>query len=225
MDTFFTIFLVLHIIGGSVGLLTGSINLVMRKGDRKHKMVGRVFVYSMLTAGLSALILSVVHPNYFLFMVGVFTIYMVGTGNRYIYLRMLGINQKPRLIDWTITYTMLLFGVLFVGLGVWSLTKANFFGTVFIAFGAIGLLFVKLDIVNYKGKSDVKNYWLLAHLQRMTGAYIASVTAFIVVNAKHSPVELPPALFWLMPTIILAPLIVRWSRKYEVKITPMHEAK
>jgi len=93
MDTFFTIFLVLHIIGGSVGLLTGSINLVMRKGDRKHKMVGRVFVYSMLTAGLSALILSVVHPNYFLFMVGVFTIYMVGTGNRYIYLRMLGINH------------------------------------------------------------------------------------------------------------------------------------
>jgi uncharacterized membrane protein len=218
MTIIFTIFLVLHIIGGSVGLFTGTVNLVRGKGDKNHKLVGKIFSYSMLTAGISSFILSILHPNYFLFIVGVFTVYLVSTGHRYLYLKMLGSNEKPKSIDWVITMAMLMASLLFIGLGIRHLLAGNNFGIVFIVFGALGARLVKTDFDNYRGRVKAKNYWLLAHLQRMTGAYIAAITAFLVVNAKYSPVELPSFIFWLLPTAILTPLIIAWTRKHKVKV-------
>lgn len=219
MDILFIILLTLHVMGGSVGLLTGTINLVRHKGDKKHRLIGKVFAVSMLTAGFSSLALSIIHPNYFLFMIGVFTIYLVGTGNRYIYLKMLGSDQRATIIDWAITLTMLLAGLLFIGLGIRSLLAQNSFGIVFIVFGALGLRFVQTDFKNYRGSYKEANYWLLAHLQRMTAGYIAAITAFLVVNLKYSPIVLPSAVVWLLPTAILAPLIIAWTRKYKVKLS------
>lgn len=218
MDNLFKIFLTLHIIGGSVGLFTGTINLVRKKGDKNHKLIGKIFAYSMLTAGISSFVLSILHVNYFLFMIGVFTIYLVGTGYRYIYLKMLGSDQRPKILDWAITIGMLLVGLLFIRLGIRHLLAHNNFGIVFIVFGTLGLRSAKTDFDNYRGKLREKNYWLLAHLQRMTGGYIAAITAFLVVNAKYSPVVLPSVLVWLLPTVILTPLIISWTKKYKLKI-------
>jgi len=204
-------------LGGTVGLFAGTITLVRKKGDRTHKLTGIIFSYAMLTTGFSSFALSIMHSNYFLFMVGVFTIYLVGTGNRYIYLKLLGNDQQPTIMDWTITVGMLLAGVSFIGIGVRNLVAHNNFGFVFIVFGGLGLRFVKTDFDNYKGKLKAKNYWLLAHLQRMTGSYIAAITAFLVVNSKYSPVFVPSALVWLLPTVILTPVIISWTKKYEVK--------
>ena len=89
MEMLFKVLLMLHIIGGGVGLLSGTINIIRKKGDKKHKLTGKFFMYGMLLSGLSALVLSVMHPNYFLFIVGVFTLYMVGTGERYLFLKQL----------------------------------------------------------------------------------------------------------------------------------------
>jgi uncharacterized membrane protein len=220
MDILFKSFLTLHIIGGTAGLFTGTINLVRKKGDKNHKLIGKIFAYSMLTAGFSSFVLSILHPNYFLFMIGVFTIYLVGTGYRYINLKMLGGDQRPTTLDWIITIGMLLAGLLFMGLGIRHVLAQNNFGIVFIVFGAIGLRSVKTDFDNYKGKLKTKNYWLLAHLQRMTGGYIAATTAFLVVNANYSPIVLPSVIVWLLPTVILTPLIFVWIKKYEVKLKP-----
>jgi uncharacterized membrane protein len=217
MDILFKIFLMLHIAGGTIGLLTGTINLFRIKGDRFHRRIGIVFMYSMLTAGFSSLVLSAIHPNYFLFMIGVFTLYMISTGKRYINLRLSDGTQKASRVDWGITVMMLAAALLFISIGIKFIVKQNFFGTVFIVFGSLGLSMVKRDFANYNGRSRAKNYWLLAHLQRMTGAYIASLTAFLVVNAKYFPDYLPAVFFWLLPTAILVPLIIRWSRKYEVR--------
>jgi uncharacterized membrane protein len=217
MEIVFNIFLTMHIIGGASGLLTGILNMIAKKGDLKHKVIGKVFSISMLTAGLTSLVLSVLNPSQFMFMVGVFTVYMVGTGHRYLHLKMLNKNQKPKIIDWTLTFAMLLAGIWFIVLGTLNLLKANFFGLVFITFGFLGLLFVSHDFKNYRGKSDILNYWLSEHLQRMVGGFIASSTAFLVVNAKYLPDFIPIIVFWLLPTTIFTPLIIMWATKYEVK--------
>ena len=191
--------------------------MIRKKGDKNHKLVGKIFSYSMLTAGFSALVVCVLHPNQLLFVIGVFTIYLVATGNRYIYLKMLDSNQRPAMLDWTITIVMLLAAIAFIVLGIKLLTEQNNFGIVFMVFGALAFRLVKTDFDNYKGKVKAKNYWLLAHLQRMTGGYIAATTAFLVVNAQYSPVVLPSVVVWLLPTVILTPLIISWTKKYEVK--------
>jgi|SRR5688572_12918172 len=218
MDLLFNIILTLHITGGAVGLITGTINLVRIKGDKPHRLIGKIFTYAMLATGFTAFGLSILHPNYFLFMVGVLTVYLMATGNRYIYLKMLATGQQPKILDWILTIGMLLAGVLFIGFGTRILLAQNTFGIVFIVFGALGLLFVKADFDNYKGKLKERNYWLLSHIQRMTGGYIAAITAFLVVNAKYSPIEIPLIIYWLLPTVILTPLIVKWSRERRVSV-------
>jgi uncharacterized membrane protein len=215
MNIIFKLFLILHIVGGSIGLLTGMMNILRKKGDKNHKFVGKIFLNSMLVAGVSSLILASIHPNSFLFMVGIFTLYMVGSGQLYLKRQD---KLSPKYLEWTLTILMLLAGILFVGMGVLALIKSNLFGLVFITFGCLGLVFVRQDFMNHKGQSDIKNYWLVAHLQRMTGGFIASLTAFLVVNAKYFPEQIPSFLFWLLPTLIFTPLIIKWVRKFEVKI-------
>ncbi len=218
MDVKFKIFLLLHILGGSVGLLTGILNIIQKKGDKKHRLIGKIFYFSMLTAGFSSLILAYLHPNYFLFMVGVFTLYMVGSGDRYLKHRNTN-NNEIQILDWAISILMLLAGLFFIGMGAFNLFKSNFFGLVFIVFGGLGLFFVNQDFKNFRGKSSIQNYWLIGHLQRMTGGFIAAFTAFLVVNSENLPNQIPGFVYWLLPTFLLAPLISKWSRKFKIKKT------
>jgi uncharacterized membrane protein len=218
LEIIFTILLILHITGGSIGLITGAINMIRRKGDVIHKRVGRFFLYGMLTAGSSAFAMSLLHPNHFLMIVGLFTLYMVGTGYRYIHLSRMEIDNDPKSLDWILTYGMGVAGILFVILGAMEFLKGNIFGIVYLVFAGIGFLFIRMDLNNYKGKSVHKNYWLLAHLQRMIGGYIAALTAFLVVNADLFTKAIPAAVYWLLPTVILTPLIIYWSRVYSIKV-------
>jgi len=217
MDWLFKTMLYIHITGGATGLISGLLNLTRKKGDKKHRTTGNVFTWAMLCTGFSALILSVLNPNYFLFIVGVFTVYLVGTGKRYIYLKLLAKDQKAGITDRILTYGMLVAGIAFVISGILLLYSAKYFGIVLIVFGILSLLFVRKDLRHYKGITGSKNYWLLEHLQRMTGAFIAASTAFLVVNTPNLPFNPPSVLMWLLPTIILTPLIIYWSNKYRVK--------
>lgn len=209
MDIFTTL-LIIHIAGGSLSLLLGLYILLTKKGNAIHKKIGKIYLYAMLINSIVAIPLSYMHPNYFLFLVSIFTIYMLLTGVRYLDKKK---STDVKTTDWILTIVMLLFALAFIGFGIFNISKANYFGIVFIVFGSIGLLFSYQDNQNFKGKSTIKNYFLTTHIQRMTGSYIATTTAFLVVNNKL----LPDILAWLIPTILIVPLIVKWTRKYKVE--------
>ena len=209
----FNFFLTIHILGGSIGLLSGMWNLVARKGGARHRTVGRVFGVAMLAAGISALVLATLHPNPFLFIVGVFTLYMVGTG--WLRLKRDLAATRPGSLEFALTLAMGLAGVAFVVLGAIELFRGVPFGVVYLTFGAIGLLFVRRDVQDLRRKI-APNKRIAAHLQRMVGAYIAALTAFLVVNAGHMHGSIPGVVYWLLPTAVLTPLIIKWSRPYRV---------
>lgn len=204
----FKILMALHIAGGGLSLLLGGYIMLTKKGGRIHKLLGNIYFYAMLLASMMALPMACMHPNYFLFIIGIFTSYMLISGKRYLTIRKLSDVKK---MDWFLAVVMLVFGFLFIALGIYNIVSGNYFGTVFLVFGAISILFVYQDYQNFKGKSNIRNFWLTTHLQRMTGSYIASATAFLVVNNKI----LPGILVWLLPTIVIVPLIIRWTRKYK----------
>ncbi len=208
MDIFKTL-LITHIVAGGLSLLLGLYILLAKKGNAIHKKVGNVYLYAMLINSIVAIPMSYLHPNYFLFLISIFTIYMLLTGIRYLDKKSL---TDVKMTDWILTIVMLLFAIAFIGFGIFNISKGNSFGVVFIVFGSIGLLFSRQDKLNYKGKSKVKNYFLTTHIQRMTGSYIATTTAFLVVNNQI----LPSILAWLLPTILIVPLIVSWTRKYKI---------
>jgi len=213
MDIFYKIALALHISGGAVGLIVGSVIIILSKADKRHKRLGKVFNYGMLTAGFSAVLLSIIHPNLFLMMVAVMTIFSVISGNRYLKLKKLNKGQQPKWIDWANIICLTIAAVGFIVVGVQQVMGESNFGIVYLVFGFGSLNAVRVDFLNFNGKAQANKYWLLLHLQRMMGAYIAAFTAFVVVNAHHVPLTIPGFVYWLLPTVIFTPLIINWSRK------------
>lgn len=212
MELLFKIILIIHIIAGSVGLFTGTINIIRKKGDKPHRLVGKYFFYGMIINAVAGFVMSAMHNNLFLLIIAVFSFYLTATGQRFLSLKQLAKGQKPKLIDWIITFTMFAFSLFFILFGGYLIYNNNIFGVVLIVFGLISLLMVKSDIAIYRGNIKFKNYWILIHIQRMIGAYIASLTAFLVVNNTY----LPTVVAWLLPTVILTPLIFYWSKKNAV---------
>lgn len=71
--------LLVHIAGGSVGLLSGTAAIIFRKGSRRHALAGRVFVVAMLIMACFAVYLAVVKHQPSNFGGGVFTFYLIIT--------------------------------------------------------------------------------------------------------------------------------------------------
>jgi uncharacterized membrane protein len=55
--------LILHILGGSIGLASGAFAIAIPKGSRLHRASGIVFTIAMLTLASSALVLRSSHPK------------------------------------------------------------------------------------------------------------------------------------------------------------------
>lgn len=213
MEALFKILLIIHIIAGSIGLFTGTITIIRKKGDKIHVLVGKFFFYGMLLNAIAGFIMSIMHENIFLLIIAVFSFYLTVTGQRFLSLKKLDKGQKPKCIDWIITSKMIVFALFFMVYGILLILNHKNFGAVLVVFGMISLLMSRKDIAMYRGKIKFKNYWLLLHIQRMIGAYIAALTAFLVVNNTY----LPAIVAWLMPTVIITPLIFYWSRKYTIQ--------
>ena len=205
----FKILLIIHITFGMIGLLAGTFIMIAKKGDQRHQKAGKVYFWSMMISALVSIPMSYLHTNWFLFMVSVFTIYMLTTGVRSLKIKT---EKDVKPIDWLITMTMLIVAIIFIFLGVKNILVQNNFGIVLVFFGVISSLFVLKDWKNFTGKSTIKNFYLTTHISRMAGAYIASFTAFIVVN-NHDII--PGIIAWLLPTFIITPLIIKWTRKYQ----------
>lgn len=71
---------VLHVGGGTVGLFSGTVAALARKGGRLHRTAGMVFFVSMLVMAVFAIILAVIRPGEIVnLVVGTFVIYLVVT--------------------------------------------------------------------------------------------------------------------------------------------------
>jgi uncharacterized membrane protein len=71
--------LVLHISGGMLGLLSGAAAMSFRKGSRRHRVAGRIFVISMLCMAAGAAYLAFMKHDMGNFYGGLVTFYLVTT--------------------------------------------------------------------------------------------------------------------------------------------------
>jgi hypothetical protein len=122
-------------------------------------------------------------------------------------------QDRPRLLDWCAAVAMLLAGIVFVATGALDANLGNQ-RWIRIVFGSIGLLLSGLDLWRFFKPSQSKRTWMLEHMGRFLGAYIATVTAFSVVNFQF----LPSLWRWFWPTIVGVPLILLWQSYYRKKL-------
>src|SRR6202167_6741930 len=55
--------LILHILAGSIGLLTGTVAMAVRKGGKLHRPSGNVFTVAMLTLATSAFFFAILRSQ------------------------------------------------------------------------------------------------------------------------------------------------------------------
>ena len=71
--------LLVHICGGTLGLLSGTAAMSFRKGSPRHVLAGKVFVASMLTMGALAVYLAITRHQPNNIGGGILTFYLIGT--------------------------------------------------------------------------------------------------------------------------------------------------
>ena len=205
--------LLLHILSGTIALAAAGLAVGSTKGGRLHRRSGNIYTLAMLITGASALVLSIVNPNAFLFAVGVFSLYLVFTGWRAAMLR----DGRPRLADHAGGGVMALAGVGMLGWGAQGLiagTGAQ--PVILLVFGSIGLTFALMDWRDWARGPVTGKARIARHLGRMLGGTIATITAAGVVNLSF----LPDLVVWLGPTVLITPLIFWWTARTMQGATP-----
>lgn len=210
--------LIIHIISGSVALIAGAIAILTRKGSYIHITAGKSYYLSMYSVGITSVVMSLIKFNPFLLAIGIFATYMTYSGKVSIENWRIKSNHTPLFRERLPFLIALLTSVVMV---IWPVYRMIVSGIpavpVLSIFGLIMFFNAWRDVKNYShGKMFIpKNRsWLIQHIGMMSGAYISTVTAFLVVNVNLTPVWLT----WLLPTFVGTPLIFLAIRKWKNKL-------
>ncbi|MGB5418263.1 hypothetical protein [Algibacter sp.] len=211
MEETIKILIYIHAFFGGIGLIAGIGSVIVKKGSKLHKNFGKLFSIGMLTSSLISIPISWMpnHENIFLFLIGLFTIYLVLAGNRALTFKL---KKKADWIDYVISGSMLLCSVVMLLIGIYFIMKSNSMGILFLFFGGFGLLLSIKDFMFYRNANKPKNAWLILHIGKMVGALIASITAFIVAG-----LGIGNLIAWTLPTLLGTVYIVYWKRKFKLK--------
>ena len=194
-----------HILAGTIALFCAGLALLSEKGKKIHVTSGRIYFWSMAGIFLTAIPMSIISSNTFLFLIAIFSFYLAFAGMRF------AKNRKgiATTIDWIAVSLMIL-----SGLGMWVLAITYFINnnsqyiTLFV-FGFIALALGYLDYKSHKNKTATGKERIARHLTNMMAGTIAVVTAVLVVNINIEPIWV----WWVLPTAVISPIIVYWSKK------------
>lgn len=207
----FLVALILHIISGSLGLISGTVAMLVKKAGKLHKRAGRVFFYAMLGVFVSSIYMSIVKDNVFLLLVGFFSLYLVSTGYRILYLKKLGLQPiAPKAIDWLIGLTGMVAGTCMLAYAVFLFYHKSQFGIVIFSFGCLAFWLGFKDMRKFWVRPTEKTHWINSHGMRMAGAYTATITAFVVVNIQIQQ----QWILWLLPALVVIPLAQRTVNRF-----------
>ena len=199
------ILLSIHILAGTIALFCAALAVSSEKGKRLHVLSGRTYFWGMATIFLTAIPMSIISSNIFLFLIAIFSFYLAFAGMRF------ARNRKgvATTLDWIAVSLMIL-----SGLGMWILAAIYFSNTntqyiVLLVFGFLAIALGYADFKSHKNKSAIGKERISRHLTNMMGGTIAVVTAVLVVNPPFEP----EWVWWVLPTVMITPLIFWWNSK------------
>jgi hypothetical protein len=201
----YKVLLSLHILAGNLALLSAAGAVVVQKGGRAHAWIGRAFAVGMTVIFLTAVPMTVLRPNLFLFLVALFNFYLVSTG----WLRATNRKGVPTRLEWGIAIGMVIAAVAMAGRGAMMLGTGHSMGVVLLVFALIGGALSLRDVAGLRQMRFRGPERIASHLTRMLGGTTGALTAFIVTNVRVEPAFV----LWLLPSVVLTPLIVYWNRR------------
>ncbi|WP_378174646.1 hypothetical protein [Aquimarina sp. SS2-1] len=211
MEQTVLILIYIHAFFGAIALVSGLISIIGKKGRFYHKKAGIVFSITMLISAAIAIPITLLpnHENLLLHLLSIFTIYLVVSGNRVLRFKK---NHILGITDILITSVM---GVVFIGMvavGIHHRLQEIPKSTLFLFFGGFGIMASIRDIKLYKTFKTNPTAYLSNHIGKMSGAYGAAVTAFLLAALNSSTLWV-----WLTPSAITLLFVIYWRRKISKK--------
>ena len=197
--------LILHILSGAIALFSAALALSTEKGKKFHVLSGKSYFWAMVLIFLTAIPMSILNSNVFLFLIAIFSFYLAFSGKRF------ARNRKgiPARLDLIAVNFMFLSGA-----GMWILAIIFFINNdsqfiTLIVFGFLALSLGYGDFQTFKNQTATGKERIAKHLTNMMGGTIAVVTAVLVVN----PPADPEWVWWILPTVLITPVISWWNKK------------
>ena len=195
----------IHILAGTIALLAAAFAICSEKGKKIHITAGRTYYWGMAGIFLTALPMSIISSNIFLFLIAFFSFYLAFAGRRFAQ------NRKgiASIVDWIAVGLMIA-----AGLGMWVLAvfysiENNSQYITLTVFGFLAIALGYTDYKTYKRQEATGKKRIARHLTNMLAGTIALVTAVLVVNVDMEPQWLP----WVLPTLLITPVIIYWNWK------------
>ena len=218
MKTFLSLVLYLHIAAGFTALVTGLVPMFAKKGGKAHILWGKIYFWAMFVVALTALLRFQMQMRLiFLTAIAIFSFYNTFTGVRLIQRKD---SLKPSWLDYFASILAMVCGLAMFHFAFLGYQKGNrYMAILFFVFGmAVSIMsledlrvFVGKKVIDDTGKPVPVKYWFQNHISRMGGSYIATVTAFLVVN---NPPFIPGLVAWLAPGVLGGVIITFVKRSY-----------
>lgn len=202
MEGFHSFLLSFHIAAGAVSLATAGIALVVTKGGRWHVVSGRIFAAGMTVVFLTAVPLAVLGGSTLLFLIALFSFYLVFAGWRFARNR----QRRAHPADWVAVAVIAVTGLCMWGYAVVLAIYGDSQWVTLLVFGGIAIVLGIADARFHRTQPGGARR-VARHLTNMMAGTIATITAVTVVNVDMEPVWVP----WILPTVVIAPLIAWWN--------------
>ncbi|MDQ8754862.1 DUF2306 domain-containing protein [Sphingosinicella sp. LHD-64] len=226
--------MLVHIIGGSIALLSGAAALILRKGSRWHAQAGTAFFAAMLVLAGTGAVIAALKPERGTAVIGIFTCYLVTTAwsaARRRDGRPGGLEHAALAVVLGCMAALLSFGV--SGLNDPAGRVDSLPWQVHFVFGAVAGLAAILDL-NFLRKGQLAGMQRIGrHLWRMSTAMLIATTSFFQGQQDEFPEAWQGAILWnALPLMVLAAMLfwivrVRFSaafRKWPPRIAEPAEA-
>ncbi len=182
-----------HVIAGTIALITGSIILLMKKGNNWHIKMGKIFLYLLIIVIFTALIgVFVFGRNTFLLVITVLSGYQGFSGFRILETKsnsVYGIDVLAGIVS-----------IIVVVYYLYHLNKISLYWAPIVIYSTVGTLIIYIiyDFLRYFiPPQKYKNLWLYEHIFKMIGAFTALLAAFSgTVFSNYQPLSqiLPSAI-------------------------------
>jgi uncharacterized membrane protein len=213
----FNALLIVHIGAAAIACISMFVPAVARKGGSIHRRAGWVYVSSMTTAAVTALLLCVrlvTHAELALRMKGYFLIYVAVLVLAGVFAGVRVLRAKQR----TKSHR-----------NPWDLGAAATLVSAGLTMAAYGLsvqqpLFVALSLIGlYNGTSQLlywlrppshTMHWWFEHMEIMLGSCVGTLTAFFVFVSPYLGASQTMLAIWVAPLVLSLPGIYFWRRHY-----------
>jgi uncharacterized membrane protein len=214
--------LVFHVSAGTLGLLSGTAAMSLRKGSHRHRVTGNVFVIAMLCLSVSGAYQGFMKHQMLNGLQGVLTFYLVATA----WWTARRGDGEAGIFDWAALIVPLAVGA---GLATYGLEAANSHmgseggspAAAYFIFGSVALLFAAGDVRMLVRGGVSGSQRIARHLVRMSYALFTATGSFFLGQPQVFPAALRKTKLLFIPAFLPLILMIFW--RFRVRFTNVYK--